>query len=84
MKIIKSNQEFSSSKISKVQKVLDQTIFKRGCCQKMTLLLNFHLGHKIFHLLRNQELALKFQISDKEASLSVYHLHLKLIDKIML
>ena len=33
-KIIKSNQEFGSSKISKVQKVLDQNIFKRksGAC----------------------------------------------------
>ena len=35
MKTIKSYSEFGSSKISKVQNFLDQTIFKRGCCQKL-------------------------------------------------
>ena len=32
MKFIKSYQEIGSSKISKAQNVLDQTIFKRVCC----------------------------------------------------
>ena len=36
MKTITNYEEFGSSKsmISKAQNVLDQTIFKRGCCKK--------------------------------------------------
>ena len=49
MKPIKSYWEFGFSMIFKAQKVLDRTIFKRGCCKKKWhSLLNFHLGCKIF------------------------------------
>ena len=64
-------KEFGSSKISKVQNFLDQTIFKRGCCQKNdTFFKIFIWDAKFSHLLQNLELALKFQISDKKANLS--------------
>ena len=56
--------EFGSSKISKAQ-VLDQTIFKRGCCKKKKKLFpKFSSGTRNFpHPLENLELALKFQIA---------------------
>ena len=53
-----------TSKISNAQNFLDQTISKRGCCQKITLLSKFS------HLLQDLERALKFQICDKKANLS--------------
>ena len=75
MKTIKNYEEFGSSKsmISKAQNVLDQTIFKRGCCKKKkkkkNFLPNFHLGlMECSHLLQNLELALYSKLSDKKAN----------------
>ena len=63
-----------------------KTIFKRGCCQKMTLFPPKKIiwDATYSHPFQNLELALKFQISDKKAHLSDYHLQLKVLDKILL
>ena len=50
MKTIKSYEEFGSSKIFKAKKVLDQTIFKRGCCQKISLFAKFSSGTQNFSI----------------------------------
>ena len=71
MKNINIYLKFGSLKIPKVQKFLDPTIFKRGCCEEKKQFAKVSsVRQKLSYLLRYLELALKFQMSDRETNLS--------------